>query len=100
MNQLSLFSPIARRSDPVSSHLAAREINQGIRSKQALIVLGLVRRHPGKTSLELSRLSDLDRYQIARRLSDLEHSGEVEKGEIRVCEIAGRMAVTWRIFNG
>jgi len=97
MNQLSLFNPIARRTDPITSHLAAQEVTrEGIRGKQAAIVLELVRRCPGKTSLELSRMCDLDRYQIARRLSDLEHAGEVEKGEIRLCDIAGRMAVTWR----
>ncbi len=98
MNQLTLFNPIARNTDPVSSHMAASEITgHGIRQKQAAIILELVRKYPGRTSLELSRLCDLDRYQIARRLSDLEHAGEIEKGEIRVCRIAGRMAVTWRV---
>jgi hypothetical protein len=97
MNQLSLFNPIARRNDPLSSHLAAREvIHDGTRNKQASIILDLVRRYPGKTSLELSQVCDLDRYQIACRLSDLEHAGEVEKGRIRICEVAGRMAVTWK----
>lgn len=97
MTQLSLFSPIARNTDPVTSHLAAQEVTrEGIRGKQALIVLEAVRRYPGRTSMELSRLCELDRYQISRRLADLEHAGEVEKGEARMCDIAGRLAVTWR----
>jgi hypothetical protein len=100
MNQLSLFSPIARKTDPVTSHIAAQEItHEGTREKQAAIVLDLVRRYPGNTSMELSQYCNLDRYQIARRLADLEHAGEVEKGIMRVCSVSGRMAVTWRIVK-
>src|SRR5262249_60546773 len=65
--------PIARPTDPASSHDAAREIERsGRRVAQCEAVLETVKRHPRRTSLELSRLSQLDRYTVSRRLPELE----------------------------
>lgn len=95
---LPLFdNPIARRKDPKSSHEAADEITRsGNRASQAQEVLALVRRHQGHTSLELSRFSrTLDRYQVARRLADLNEAGLVYQGQLRNCSIGKRLAVAW-----
>jgi predicted transcriptional regulator len=48
---------------------------------QARLTLDLVRRHPGLTSKELAEVGPLDRYQIARRLSDLRNAGLVYRIE-------------------
>ena len=86
--------PASRNTDPITSYEAEHEINKGVRSNQQETVLELVKLYPGHTSLELSKKSDLDRYQIARRLADLEYKGKVLKGRIRRCS-SGRRAVTW-----
>lgn len=66
--------PRARRSDPRTSHIAAAQLaRSGALSRQQRVVLRLVERYPGRTSIELAELSggDLDRYQVARRLPEL-----------------------------
>jgi len=94
--QLTLTAPIVRSSDPLSSFEAAEEVTQsGLRQHQAQRCLQGVERYPGKTSRELARLIDLDRYAVARRLPDLEHDGHIRKGTARPCEIGRRQAVTW-----
>lgn len=101
--QPNLFSDVrvSRNTDPDSSKYAETAINDsGLRAKQQLEVLNLVRANPGRTSLELSRCimyENLDRYQIARRLSDLNESGYVVQGAIRQCRVGRRKAVTWWI---
>ena len=91
------FPAAARASDPITSHEAAKEMTlSGKRMAQVDEVDQLVGEYPGYTSLELSALTTkLDRYQVARRLSDLEHLGRVKKGARRVCRVGGRNAVTW-----
>jgi DNA-binding MarR family transcriptional regulator len=87
---------VSRSYDPYSSHEAENEINKtGSRAAHQKIILEAVRRYPGHTSKELTRFCDLDRYQIARRLADLENAGYIEKGPIRKCTIGNRNAATW-----
>ena len=88
--------PASRNTGPASSFHAEHEMNKGARTNQQETVLRLVKLHPDHTSLELSKKSDLDRYQIARRLADLEYKGKVLKGRIRNCS-SGRRAVAWRV---
>lgn len=106
MTQLDLFDaqPKARRTDPVTSHLAADHAEQaGIIGRQQEIVAELVRKHPGNTSAELAWSEDaqgLDRYAIARRLPELarqtqERPALVKQGDKRICSESGRLAVTW-----
>ncbi len=91
-----LNTPAARTTDPISSHIAARGITvSGIRGSQARIALEAVMENPHRTSFELSEACYLDRYQVARRLPELEEAGFVEKGIIRRCRVSGRHAVTW-----
>ena len=86
----------SRREDPISSHLAEKEINQsGSRKSQQIIIYELVKQYPGSTSRELTQWCELDRYQIARRLADLKNMGLVEQGPIRNCRIGGRPSVIW-----
>lgn len=93
--------PLARSTDPTTSHLAAERLTAtGERDRQRAIVLALVLDHPGKTSLELGELStELDRYQVARRLGDLANAGLLRKGSSRLSMVGPvkgrREAVTW-----
>jgi hypothetical protein len=89
---------LARRSDPASSHAAAAEvIENGTHANQMAELLTWLREHPGDyTSLEISRLSGLDRYAVARRLPSLERAGLVERLPIRPCTITGRPSIPRR----
>ena len=49
---------------------------------QCLTVWNLVKENPGKTSKQLGEIGPLDRYQVARRLSDLFHANKVRRVEI------------------
>lgn len=101
MTQLSLTTPIARSSDPTSSHAAAAAITRdGTRGEQAAQVLAALLRHPGMTSRELAHLAGLDRYVVARRLPELAQATppRARKGEgadARYCQRSGRLACTW-----
>lgn len=94
------FPPVSRTHDIESSKSAEQEINRsGVRLTQQVILFDLVKSNPGLTSREMTMHCDLDRYQIARRLSDLENGGAVEKGPIRYCRLGNRPAATWRLKN-
>jgi len=98
VRQQKLFdsTPTYRKTDPRSSKNASDEvIATGKRAAQQHFVLEMVRRHPFSTSLELSRCGNLDRYQVARRLPELERAGMIVRGPIRVCRVGGRNAQTW-----
>ena len=70
----------ARRTDPESSHAAADQAEaDGTIATHALVTLGAVRRLPGLTSKQLAGACELDRYQIARRLPELERRGLVRR---------------------
>ena len=93
-----LFPRASRLTDVESSKAAEREITQsGTRFTQQVILYDLIKRKPGLTSREMTRHCSLDRYQIARRLSDLENGGVIEKGPIRQCRLGNRIAATWML---
>ncbi len=81
--------PRARRHDPPSSHRAADQAEaDGTIGRQAQRALWIVRRWPGRSSLTLATIGPLDRYQLARRLPELERAGLVRRvqagaGDIR-----------------
>lgn len=70
----------ARRTDPDSSHAAAdRAEKSGGIGAQALATFVAVRAYPGLTSKQLAETCPLDRYQIARRLPELERRGLIRR---------------------
>lgn len=86
----------ARNTDPISSHIAAEDIAMsGLQAAQQALTATAVCNYPGLTSLELSEKSTLDRYILARRLSECERKGLVKRGDIKRCSVSGRPAVSW-----
>lgn len=72
----------SRRTDPDSSRRAERAVrDSGAMRGQQLTCLELVKQYPGRSSKELAELGPLDRYQLARRLSDLRVMELVESRE-------------------
>ena len=87
-------TPIARRSDPESSHRAAEHhTRSGKRGAQQDQAAAAVRQFPGCTSFELAMRTHLDRYMLARRLPECEAAGRVRRGTQRTCGITGRPAM-------
>ena len=84
----------ARKSDPLSSHLAASE-NSKRRPEQTLDTARLVNKLPGRTSAELAFMTGGDRYVIGRRCPDAERMGLIVRGDMKTCSISGRLALTW-----
>lgn len=103
MNQRTLFDDdsvrgMHRRSDPVTSRIAAVEVLvSGRADNQRQAVLAIVQRHNGLTSAEIGRLLDMPgaRHVAGRRLPELERLGLVHKGQRRTCGANGTQAVTW-----
>ncbi len=89
-------TPIARANDPESSHRAAAEITaSGRRQQQIAMVINMVRKFPGMTSMELAGMTGEDRYVIARRLPEAVTAGAIVKGQQRACSVTGKLALTW-----
>lgn len=95
----------AANADPDTSHEAAERMTvSGRRQRHAALVLDLVRRFPGSTSVELHQAqsgeSRLDRHEVSRRLADLKAMGLVRQGDKRTCRIRGTNMVTWFVVEG
>ena len=97
-NQLtSPKRPAARRSDPATSHSAARdgEASGKFNSHRAL-ALRMVRRYPGSTATELEFIAGVFPGTIRKRLVELETDELIEKGITRPCGQTKRPVQTWR----
>lgn len=89
-------TPIARASDPETSHLAGDAITaSGRRAHQQAQTVAAIRAFPGRTMQELAELTGLDRYVLGRRVSECETAGLVRRLPKRQCAITGRMAEPW-----
>jgi len=87
---------MARATDPATSHAAAEHVTRtGKAASQRAVVLAAVTEHPGLTSFELAAHCRLDRFQIARRLPEIERLGTVIRGRPRVCTVSRMKAATW-----
>ena len=86
--------PIARTTDPCTSHAGAVEVTEsGRRQTQAERCLDVVQARPGLTAGEIGELTGLGHVPAQRRLSDLKAAGKVGVGTVR--QYLGRPQVTW-----
>lgn len=87
---------MARRTDPATSHEAARaHVASGATVKQRTAVLAAVRAAPGLTSDELAAEMGVSRYLTARRCPELERLGLIQRGPARLSRIGRRIGITW-----
>ncbi len=85
--------PIARASDPQTSHDAAAQITaSGRRETLRQQCLAAVFTHPGRTAGEIGDLTGLGYDKVWRRASELKRDGLIFEGEPRVWH--GRAQVT------
>ena len=99
MSNVIDMRPSARNSDPITSHMADKEITlDGTKEKQLKQVYEAVKRFPGCTSREIANMAGLDRHLVGRRLSEhpkikkLMYGNEEAK---RKCIFSGRMCCIW-----
>jgi len=89
--------PLSHRNDSLGSYQSGeRMLKFGKLRGQTQAVYNALKSHPNKTSAELARLSDLDRYMVARRLPVLASRGLAERGPERLCSICRCQCFTWR----
>ena len=76
MQQLTLFDRAhARRTDPITSHQAARRVEPGLDRLEALVLTWLREADLGATTKELSAILNLDRVTVSPRLKPLPRKG-------------------------
>jgi len=86
--------PIARTTDPWTSHAGAAEVtDSGRRRTQSERCLDIVLTRPGLTAGEIGELTELGHVPAQRRLSDLKAAGKISMGKAR--QYSGRPQVTW-----
>jgi len=86
----------ARNSDPFTSREAACEAEaSGRAGAHRQLCLAEVLRKPGQTAAEIAVAVGLERHAPSRRLPELCNAGLVENGPARICNITGRMSLTW-----
>ena len=116
--QFPLFTErhIARRTDPETSHKAAREHKaSGAWAQQQAAVFAWVRQYPNHTSQELGEIcakakgpddkgGSLDSYDFARRCAELAATEDYKKRPVtpllkrngtKVCSVTGNSATAW-----
>jgi hypothetical protein len=99
-HQLDLIAdtPIARASDPATSHEAAAKVTRTSRASQQGRVLAGLQDHASKerpiTSAELASYMRADRHMVARRLPEM-RGVATANGEHRPCRVTGMRAQTW-----
>ena len=97
--QTDLFAatPVARRSDPDTSHEAGDEVTaSGARSRQQHMVLRGLAQYPNVTTRELAARMNTCRYIVARRMPELAPVYVRVTGKRR-CTVTGRTAHTWKV---
>lgn len=89
---------LARNTDPESSYLAARELEETGKhaNQKAMVYRALCKCPVPATSAEIAQRFRMNRYMVARRLPELLKSGLAEKGGKRRCRLTGRIGVVWR----
>jgi hypothetical protein len=91
------MEPLSHNSDPVTSYEAAEQFaRSGKLGHHHQLVLDGVRRCPGGTHMEIAAtIPELDWLQVVRRLSELERTGLIRKGEPKTCTIKQSKCSTW-----
>ncbi len=97
---MTYHPPASRTGDPSTSAEAERaHTASGRRDVNAQHLLDLVREFPGRTAVELARLSHLpaesQRHEASRRLPELRDRGLVRNGKVVVCSESCTRQMTW-----
>ena len=84
MLQQTLFAdaPRARRSDPTTSHIAARRVfASGLAGAHRQQIAAAIRSRPGMTYKAIAEATGLEPVAVGRRLVEIERDGQAKAGE-------------------
>ncbi|MCC7408378.1 MAG: hypothetical protein IT442_09910 [Phycisphaeraceae bacterium] len=91
----------ARKTDPITSHQAAEEVEaSGRAASQRQACLLEVWKKPGQTAAEIAVATGLERHMPSRRLPELRKAGQVVNGPERICTVTGNPSMTWLPLSG
>lgn len=92
--------PHSHRRDPSTSRQAAERFKEsGKLGLHQQIVLDGVKRCNGGTHSEIAAVTSLDWLQVARRLSELQRTGCVRRGDARTCTVKDSKCSTWWLVD-
>lgn len=93
---LQLEIPLARASDPVTSHAAADSASE-IQARHHRIILAALEQHGPAGKDRLAVLTSLTGVQVCRRLVELERMGKAKPTGRTVTSTAGRQEREWAV---
>lgn len=86
-----LQTPLARSSDPTTSHKAVEALrSSGQLKTQANKILEAVRKNPGLTAREYEQLTGI--RDVHKRIKGLENAGVIRRLDQRQCRVTKRAA--------
>lgn len=97
MNQLALsFEPrqLARRCDPITSHMAAEMVRE-FAGGQCAEILELLKRRGPLSPEQIAAHMGIDAYSVRKRLADLEHAGKAKPNGMTCLTVSGRRQRIW-----
>lgn len=93
-----LWAPIARNSDPTTSHAAAEHAALKAGTNRAIALRALAEAgSQGLTDFELARVTSIQQTSIGKRRGELARIGLVESAGITRPSPSGSPAIVWRI---
>jgi hypothetical protein len=95
---MTFAPPVARATDPDTSHAAARDATPTADTNRAL-ALKTLQRYPywGLTDFELADLTGVAQTSIGKRRGELRDAGLVEDSGLRRPAPSGSKAIVWRV---
>ena len=89
-------TPLARSTDPETSHRAAREMEtSGQLKSDMMTALEAVREFPHRTATELEALIGCRDGKVRKRLAQLRRLGLIIRGALKICPHTKRRCHTW-----
>ncbi len=88
---------MARRTDPLTSHLAALDANRRINEDHKLVLLAHAKYRQGLTDFELAGLYGRQQTSLGKRRGELRNAGYIEATPDKRPAPSGSAAIVWRI---
>lgn len=92
----------ARRTDPQSSHDAARNVeSSGKATKHRDMIIAALKEHGPGTAHEIAKDAGLNNVEVSRKMSELERESFVVRDHtLAICSITGKKLTQWMIPLG
>ena len=96
--QLSIFDdvtpPLARRTDPDTSHAAAAQAHE-LQARHHRMILAALEQYGARGKDGIAALTSLTGHAVGKRLAELERAGKIRTTGRKVQSTAGRMEREW-----